>query len=298
MTGKVVVITGATSGIGQVAAETLAALGSTIIQIARDRVRGQAAMKRLRQIAPNVPHAIHYADLSEIAQVKRVAVEIASGKFRIDMLINNAGAIFGSRELTQDGLERTFALNHMAYFGLTLGLLERLKASAPSRIINTASDAHESATLDFNDLQSAGTYGKQDLRELLRYGGPGYKVYARSKLCNVLFTRELAKRLEGTGVTVNCFHPGFVATRFAERGGGLISFSMRIAKRFARPAAEGAKTLVFLASSPDVISINGQYFHDNRSVSLSAPGLDDAAAERLWLESSKILGLFSSPLPV
>jgi NAD(P)-dependent dehydrogenase (short-subunit alcohol dehydrogenase family) len=248
-------------------------------------------MKRLHAANPNVTHAIYYADLSQIGETKRVASEIASAEPRIDVLINNAGAMFGSRQLTQEGLERTFALNHMAYFVLTHYLLGRLLASAPARVINTASDAHESAGLDFDDLQSSKAYECSFL-ELLGYGGGAYKVYARSKLCNVLFTRELARRLKGKGVTVNCLHSGFVATRFADQACGLISFSMNIARHFARSIEKGAGTLVFLASAPEVCDITGQYFHDFQIAPVSATALDDIAAERLWLESRKLAGLF------
>jgi NAD(P)-dependent dehydrogenase (short-subunit alcohol dehydrogenase family) len=165
MQGKVVVITGATSGIGQVAAESLAGMGARIVQVARDRSRGEEAVKRLRERAPGIAHSIYYADLSRVGEMKRVAAEIAAAEARIDVLINNAGAMFGSRQLTPDGLEMTFALNHMAYFALTQGLRQRLEASAPARVVNTSSDAHAPATIDFNDLQSAeayrGTFGRR-----------------------------------------------------------------------------------------------------------------------------------------
>jgi NAD(P)-dependent dehydrogenase (short-subunit alcohol dehydrogenase family) len=288
MRGKIVVITGATSGIGQSTAERLAAKGARIIQIARDRNRGAWAQARLEQIAPTLEHAIHYADLSLMSEVSDVAKTICATEPRIDVLINNAGAIFNTRGLTAEGLERTFALNHMAYFGLTLLLLGRLRDCAPARIINTASDAHAAATLDFDDLQSAVPYGRRDWVTKLRYGGPAYEVYARSKLCNVLFTRALAQRLAGTGVTANSVHPGFVATRFADDAGGLIAFSMRIAKRFARPPSRGAETLVYLASSPEVAGTSGLYFHDRVPASPSPAGLQDVAAERLWQESMQL----------
>jgi NAD(P)-dependent dehydrogenase (short-subunit alcohol dehydrogenase family) len=192
MTGKVVVITGATSGIGHVAAENLAGMGARIIQIARDRARGKEALKRLRDLAPGLAHSIYFADLSLISQMKQVAFDIAKAEPHIDVLINNAGAMFGTRQLTPDGLERTFALNHMAYVVVTHGLRERLAASAPARVVNTASDAHAAAAPDFGDLQSAEAY-RWNLLEWMRFGGPGYKVYGRSKLCNILFTRELAR---------------------------------------------------------------------------------------------------------
>jgi NAD(P)-dependent dehydrogenase (short-subunit alcohol dehydrogenase family) len=180
----------------------------------------------------------------------------------------------------------------MAYFVLTRCLLDRVILSAPARIINTASDAHQAGVLDFDDLQSSRAY-RGNLLQTLRYGGPAYKVYARSKLCNVLFTRELASRIKGTGVTVNCFHPGFVATGFADQAGGLISFSMKIAKRFARPVDKGAETLIFLASAAEISDVSGEYFQDCHPVPVSAAALDDTAAQRLWVESSKLAGLTS-----
>ncbi|MGD1071813.1 MAG: SDR family oxidoreductase [Bryobacteraceae bacterium] len=290
MRDKVVVITGATSGIGQVAAESLAGMGARIVQIARDPGRGQEAMKRLGECAPRVAHSIYYADLSRLSEMKRVASQIAGAEPRIDVLINNAGAMFGSRQLTEDGLERTFALNHVAYFVLTHGLRERLLASAPARVVNTASDAHEAAALDFNDLQSAQAY-RGNLLESLRYGGPGFKVYARSKLCNILFTRELARRLAGTGVTSNCLHPGFVATRFGDRSGGLIAFGIRIAKHFALSPQKGAETLVFLASSSEVATATGEYFFKCRPKKPSRDAQDDAMARRLWAETARLADL-------
>jgi len=288
MRGKVVVITGATSGIGQVTAETLAGMGARIVQVARDHGRGEDALKRLRTRFPEVAHSIYYADLSRLSEMKRVASELAQAEPHIDVLINNAGAMFGSLHLTEDGLESTFALNHMAYFVLTHGLRERLLGSAPSRVINTASDAHTAASLDFNDLQSLQAFHNSNFLEWMRFGGPGFKVYGRSKLCNILFTRELARRLAGTGVTANCLHPGFVATRFGDQSGGLISFSIRIAKRFALSPEQGAETLVYLASSPEVANVTGQYFDKCRPATPSREAQDDAKARRLWEETARL----------
>jgi len=296
MKDKVVVITGATSGIGQVASESLARMGARIVQVARDRGRGEAAWKRLRECAPSVAHTLHYADLARLSEMKRVAQEIAACEPRVDVLINNAGAMFGSRQVTEDGLESTFALNHMAYFVLTHGLRERLlttsasAASAPSRVVSTASDAHQGARLDFDDLQSVRAY-RGGFFEWLRYGGPGFKVYGRSKLANILFTRELARRLAGTGVTANCLHPGFVATRFGDQSGGLISFGIRIAKRFALSPQQGAETLVYLASSPEVASVTGKYFCQRRPVTPTREAQDDATAERLWVETARLAAI-------
>src|SRR5260370_15469691 len=244
MRGKVVVMTGATSGIGQVAAERLGEVGEGLVLVAHDRQAGQPALARLREHAPGIAHSIDYADLARLPEMKRVAAEIAAAESRIDVLINNAGALFGSRHVTEDGLELTFATNHMAYFVLTAGLHERLRASVPARVISTASDAHQGTRLDFDDLQSANGYR-------------GFKVYGRSKLCNILFTRELARRWADAGVTANCLHPGFVATRFGDQSGGLLSLGVRIAKTFAISPARGAETIVYLASSPQVADVSG-----------------------------------------
>lgn len=277
MHGKVVVITGGTSGIGQVAAETLAGMGARIVQVARDKTRGQAALERLRQIAPGMAHSIHYADLSRLAEMNRVAAAIAAAEPRIDVLINNAGAMFGTRQITRDGLELTFALNHMAYFVLTHNLRDRLVESAPSRVVNTSSDAHRGGKLDFSDLQSAEGYA-------------GFKVYGRSKLCNILYTRELARRLAGTGVTANCLHPGFVSTRFGDQSGGMLSLGIRLAKIFAISPRKGAETLVYLASSPDVAGASGGYYYKCRPTTPTREAQDDHAAQRLWMETVKLAG--------
>jgi NAD(P)-dependent dehydrogenase (short-subunit alcohol dehydrogenase family) len=278
MHGKVVVITGATSGIGEVAAQRLADMGARIVLAARDKARGEAALTRLRSADKSLAHSIHYGDLSRIAEMKRLAVEIAAAEPRIDVLINNAGAIFGSRQLTEDNLELTFATNHMAYFVLTLGLRERLLASSPARIVNTASDAHKGRVLDFEDLQSA-------------KGFSALNVYGRSKLCNILFTRELSHRWNGRGVTVNCLHPGFVATRIGNGSGCFLSRAARLAKTFAISPEKGAQTLVYLASSPDVASVSGEYFYKCRPATPTAEARDDAAAKRLWAESAKLAGI-------
>jgi NAD(P)-dependent dehydrogenase (short-subunit alcohol dehydrogenase family) len=278
MQGKVVVITGATSGIGQVAAERLAGMGARIVQVARDQSRGEAAVTRLRARAPGVAHRVHYADLSRMADTKRVAAEIAAAEPRVDVLINNAGALYTSRQVTADGFELTFALNHMAYFLLTHGLRERLSAGAPARVINTASDSHRRGQLDFDDLQSVRGYG-------------GRAAYGLSKLCNILYTRELARRWAGTGVTANSLHPGFVATRFGDQSGGLLSYGIRLAKLFAISTEKGAETLVYLASSPEVATISGGYFYKCQLERPTREAQDDAAARRLWAETAKLAGL-------
>jgi NAD(P)-dependent dehydrogenase (short-subunit alcohol dehydrogenase family) len=278
MQGKVVVITGATSGIGEVAARRLAGMGARIVLVARDKARGAAALAGLGSSGgASNSHSIHYGDLSRIVEMKRLAREIAAAEPRIDVLINNAGAVFGSRQLTEDNLERTFAINHMAYFALTQGLREPLLAAAPARIVNTASDAHKGAKLDFNDLQAAHDFSPM-------------KAYGRSKLCNILFTRELARRLSGQGVTANCLHPGFVATRIGDGIGGFIAGMFRVAKYFAITPEKGAETIVYLASSPQVADISGEYFYKCRTAQLTSEARNDEDAKHLWMESEKLLG--------
>jgi NAD(P)-dependent dehydrogenase (short-subunit alcohol dehydrogenase family) len=280
MKGKVVVITGATSGIGEVAAERLAAMGARIVLVARDAARGQESLARLAHSGAGAAHSIHYADLSRISEMKRVAAQIAAAEPRIDVLINNAGALFGTRQVTADNLELTFATNHMAYFVLTLGLRESLWAASPARVVSTASAAHKGYTLDFDDLQAAKSYSP-------------IKAYGRSKLCNILFTRELAHRWRGKSATVNCLHPGFVATRFGDGSGGLLSRVVRVAKIFAISPEKGAETIVYLASSLDVGTLSGQYFYQCRPATPTAAARDDATAKRLWTESAKIAGIES-----
>ena len=278
MKGKTVVITGGTSGIGEVAAEALAQIGARIILVARSKSRAEVTLARLRRSGPGAAHSVYFADLTRLAEMKRVAAEIAHREPPIDVLINNAGALFGTRRLTEDGLEHTFALNHMSYFVVTEGLRERLLASGAARIVNTASAAHQGATLDFDDLQSAKSFRAM-------------RAYSCSKLCNILFTRELARRLHGTGVTVNCLHPGFVATRFADESGGLISHLAWLAKFFAISPAEGAQTIIYLASSPEVANVAGKYFYKCRPTNPSAPALDDRAALALWQRSAVLAGM-------
>lgn len=272
MAAKTVVITGATSGIGEVAADRLAANGERVVFIARDRARAGKTLDHLHAIS-DADHRVHYADLSRLSEMKRVAGEIAAAEPHIDVLVNNAGAMFGARKVTEDGLEMTFALNHMAYFVVTNLLLPNMTAGA--RVVSTASDAHRGAKLDFSDLQSARDYR-------------GYGVYGRSKLCNILFTRELARRLKGTGITANCLHPGFVATRFGDESGGALSLGIRAAKAFALMPEQGAQTLVYLASSPEVVATSGGYFVRCKPAIPTREARNDADAKRLWDISAEI----------
>ncbi len=276
MSGKTVVVTGATSGIGEVAADRLATKGARIVFIARDPQRGEATLKHLQAIAPDRTHAVYYADLSLLADMKRVGAEIAAAEARIDVLINNAGAAFATRQVTEDGFEKTFALNHLSYFVLTNLLLPRIGEGG--RIVSTASAAHRGAKLDFDDLQSS-----------KRYSLLG--AYARSKLCNILFTRELARRLEGAGITANCLHPGVVGTRFGSNNGGLLGVAMGLARNFMLTPEQGAETLIYLASSPAVSGVTGGYFAKCRPAEISREGRDDAVARRLWDVSARLCGM-------
>ena len=276
MQDRVVVITGATSGIGQIAAERLAAQGARIVLVARDQARADRTLERLRAVGKSAAHTAHIADLSSLAEVRQVGAAIAAEEPRIDVLINNAGNIFARRGETVDGLERTFALNHMAYFVLTRELRARLVASAPARIVNTASNAHRGNVLDFDDLQMRNRY-----RAMTAYG--------RSTLANILFTRELARRLAGTGVTANCLHPGFVATGLGQRGAGFFGLMVRLAMLTAGKPEDGAKTVAYLATAaPEVATTTGGYFVDCRAAMPTAAAQQDADARRLWEESERL----------
>jgi NAD(P)-dependent dehydrogenase (short-subunit alcohol dehydrogenase family) len=281
MQGKTVVITGGTSGIGEVAALRLAEQGARIVLIARDRARTDATLAKLKAANPSAAHAAHLADLSSIAEMKRVAAEVAAAEPTIDVLINNAGAVFLSRQTSADGLEMTFATNHMAYFVVTNVLLPNLKATPGARIVSTASDAHKSGKLDLGDLQF----------ERRKYAS--FTAYGNSKLCNILFTRELAKRLGTGGPTANCLHPGFVGTRFGLNNAksGFMRGLQRAIMTFGITPQEGAKTIIHLASSPDVAPISGAYFYKCKIADPSPAAQDDAAAAKLWDASAKLSGV-------
>ena len=238
--------------------------------VARDGERAKATLGKLAGSG----HAVHIADLSRLSEMKRVAGEIAAEFPRIDVLINNAGALFNARKVTEDGLEMTFATNHMAYFVVTNMLLANLKPGA--RIVSTASDAHKGAHLDFADLQSEKRYS-------------GFSVYGKSKLCNILFNRELARRIAGSAVTANCLHPGFVATRFGDQSGGVMQFAVKIAKPIGAISPEdGAKTIVYLASSPEVEGKSGGYYYKNKLATPTRDAQNDADAKRLWDVSAQL----------
>jgi NAD(P)-dependent dehydrogenase (short-subunit alcohol dehydrogenase family) len=279
MTGKIVLITGATNGIGKIAAIELARMGANVSIVARNRSKGQAVLEEITRETNNVQIELFIADLSSMADVRKLAQEFMAKHGTLDVLLNNAGAFYSDRKLSADGLEMTFALNHMSYFLLTNLLLPTLKNTANARIVSVSSAAHFQGKLDFANLQ-----GEQKFS--------GWKAYGDSKLENVLFTFALARRLAGTGVTANCLHPGFVKTGFADGNSGWFSTVFGIVKNlFAIPVEEGAKTMIHLASSPEVASVTGKYFDKSKAVTSSAASLDQAVQEQLWAHSEKLAGL-------
>ncbi len=274
MKGKTVVMTGATSGIGEEAAQALAGKGARIVFVARDEARAKATLQKIERAGPGLGHGFHLADLSSMADTKRVGREIAAREPKVDVLVNNAGAMFSDRRVTAEGLEMTFALNHMAYFLMTEALAPSLAAAAPARIVSTASAAHIGMTLDLADLQGAKSFS-------------GWRAYGRSKLANILFTREAARRL-AQKVTVNCFHPGVVATRFGSASGGWAGRLFPLLRPFFIGPEKGADTLVWLASAPEAAGKTGGYFVKRKAVEPSAGGRDDAAAKGLWAASEAL----------
>ena len=277
--GKEIVVTGGTDGIGKVAAGELAKAGASITIVGRDAAKGEAVVGELRELAGHDHVGFIRGDLSAQADVRAAAEALKARLKRIDVLLNNAGAFFQSRELSPDGIEKTFALNHLGYFLMTALLLDRLKGSTPARIVNVASGAHVGGKLDFDDLQNAKAYS-------------GWRAYQQSKLANIYFTYELARRVEGTGVTANCLHPGFVATRFGNNNAGWLSAVFGVAKSLlAKSEADGAKTSIYLAGSPEVATVSGKYFDECKAVRSSPVSYDEKAARELWRVSEKVVGL-------
>ena len=269
MTGRVCMVTGANSGIGKETALGLARMGARVVMVCRDQGRGEAALSEIAARSNSQHMELMIADLSSQRSILRLATEYREKHDRLHVLVNNAGRIIGKRTVTDDGLETTFALNHLGYFLLTVSLLDLLKAGAPARVVNIASSSHYRAHIEFSDLQSERSYR-------------GFRGYGRSKLANVLFTFELARRLEGTNVTANCVQPGTVRTRLGHDAGGLLGLGIRLYMPFMRPAKKGAVTPIYLASSSEVEGVTGGYFSDKRQVSSSRESRDETVARRLW----------------
>jgi NAD(P)-dependent dehydrogenase (short-subunit alcohol dehydrogenase family) len=279
---KRVLITGATHGIGLAAAEGLARRGANIAIVARSEARATEAVRRIEAAGGSKVDVLH-ADLTSQASVRSLAAEALERYTSIEVLVNNAGAVFTTRGVTVDGFEQTWALNHLAPFLLTTLLLDRLKASAPARIITTSSDAHKGKLIPFDDINAERSWK-----------GRGFTRYGETKLANIVFTAELARRLDGTGVTAYCFHPGVVATGFNRNNGALMSAGMLLMAPFIKTPKKGARTLIWLADSPDVSRQSGGYYVNRAPAVTSRPAQDPAVARRLWELSEQQVGQVSA----
>lgn len=281
---KVCMVTGANAGIGRYTALALAQMGATVVMVCRSSQRGKAARDAISAKSGNPNVTLLVADLSSQQDIRDLASRFQEQYDRLDVLVNNAGGTFVQRLVTTDGMEMNFGLNHLGYFLLTHLLLDTLKSSAPARIINVASSAHQEGTINFDDLQSENGYSRS-------------AAYAQSKLANILFTYELARHLEGSGVTANCVHPGVVDTNFGGPGRKARMFARRILtpgryrEMNVKTAPEGAETLIYLASSPEVEGISGQYFVDKQPHESSPESHNQDVAQRLWKVSLDLTGL-------
>ena len=277
MNGKVVLITGGTGGIGKAAATALAGMGAEVVVVGRKTEKGGAAVAEMRKKSGNDDVSLLLADLSVQAEVRKLAEDFGDRHDRLDVLVNNAGLVLSERNETPDGIEAQFAINHLAPFLLTNLLSDLLKKSAPSRVVTVSSEAQRWGKMDFDDLQSKKRYR-------------GFPVYGMTKKANILFTYELAERLEGTGVVANCLHPGAVSTNFAQNNRGPIALLFRLFKPVMRSPEQGADTLVYLASSPEAGELNGKYLTDRKGVSPAEPR-DETAQKRLWEVSEELTDL-------
>ncbi len=277
MGGNVALVTGGTSGIGKATATALAAMGADVVVVGRNRERGEQAAAEIRaKTGGRVDLAL--SDLASQAEVRALAEGFRRRYDRLDVLVNNAGLVQSTRTESPDGIETTFAINHLAPFLLTNLLLDVLKESAPSRIVTVSSEAERWGNLDFEDLQSRKKYR-------------GFPVYGMTKLANIMFTYELAERLKGTGVTATCMHPGAVNTRFGADSTGPMTMLFRLSKPFMRTPEQGADTLIWLASSPEVEGLSGRYYSDRKPIEPKKIAQDPEARRRLWEESERLTAL-------
>lgn len=278
MTGKTCVVTGANSGIGRATVEALAGMGAAVVLVCRDVARGEQALESVRKQTGNENLDLKVADLASQQAVRRLADDLLADCANIDVLINNAAVVPAKRETTEDGIEKQFAVNHLAPFLLTNLLLDRLKASAPSRVITVSSTMHNGAQMNWDDLQFENGYS-------------AFKAYGHSKLANVLFTVELARRTSGTGVTVNTLHPGGVRTNIMRHTSAPIRAVAKLAGPLMLSPAKGAEPVVYVATSPDVGNLTGQYFHRRKLAMPSREASDPDSAERLWTISAELTGI-------
>jgi NAD(P)-dependent dehydrogenase (short-subunit alcohol dehydrogenase family) len=282
MEGRTVLVTGATDGIGRATAEALSGLGARVGIVGRDRSRAERASEEIRSAAGREAVDVFVADMSSQAEVRRLAEEVLAAHPRLDVLVNNVGGYWAHRHTTADGLEHTFALNHLAPFLLTNLLLPRLTASGPSRVVTVSSGAQTMGRIDFDDLQASHRYN-------------GQRAYSQSKLANVLFTYELARLTGGTGVTANVLHPGVVRTSFGQEDSGRwMGLMFPVVRPFMRSPEQGAATSVYLASSPEVEGVSGRYFVGSRPKRSARRTYDEQVARRLWDVSLQLTGLRSS----
>jgi NAD(P)-dependent dehydrogenase (short-subunit alcohol dehydrogenase family) len=276
MRGRVCLVTGATSGIGKVTARELAKLGATVVAVGRDEAKGKATVDEIKAVSHNDNVHLLLCDLSSQASVRALAHDFKSKFTELHVLVNNAGVILGERQITADGLEATFAINHLAYFLLTNLLLEILEVSRAARIVSVASVMHERGTLEFDDI----------LFERRPYSP--ISVYSASKLANVVWNAELARRIEGKGVTANVLHPGIISSNFGASGGGLVRFVVKMIKPFMKTPENGARTTLYVASSPEVDGKTGCYFVDSKPATPSAAARAADAGRRLWEISEQL----------
>jgi NAD(P)-dependent dehydrogenase (short-subunit alcohol dehydrogenase family) len=277
MQGKTVLVTGANQGIGKATAIALARKGARVVIVSRNADKGGAALAEVQAASPQREGELLVADLSSQAEVRRLAAEFRARHARLDVLVNNAGVIVPERHTTVDGIEETFAVNHLAPMLLTLELMDLLKASAPARVVTVSSEAHRGASMHWDDLQ----FRSHKYRS--------FKAYGQSKLANILFTYELARRLDGTGVTANALHPGVIGSGFGQTYPGALSVLIKIARPFLLTPEEGAATSVYLASSPEVEGMTGQYFSKCRPVRSNAVSYDVASQRKLWALSVEMV---------
>lgn len=281
MEGKVCLVTGANSGIGYAVAGGLAKQGATVVMVCRNEKRGEKARARIVEATGNARVQLLLADLSSQQAIRDVAAEFLDRYDQLDVLINNAGLMSRNRRVTADGLEMQFAVNHLGYFTLTNLLIDVLKRSAPSRIINLASTAHSRGTIDFDDLQNEKDYN-------------GWQAYANSKLANIMFTYELARRLEGSGVTANCVHPGVIRTGLMRNVSIALHGLWSLLRAFFKDADKGADTPLYLATAPEVANVTGKYFRYRKPTGTSAESNDRDVQRRLWETSENLSGIRSS----